>query len=62
MFDNAQNPHGLAYTLRESIRAVPVATTMAPQRFPRVEMQKPGHFQGALIDGTILLLGTNLAK
>jgi hypothetical protein len=33
-----------------------------PQRFPRVEMQKPGHFQGALIDGTILLLGTNLAK
>ena len=44
MFDNAQNPHGWAYTVRESIRAVTEITAMTPTAVSLgLEMQMPGH-------------------
>jgi hypothetical protein len=63
MFDNAQNPHIRAHIVGEMTGAETETAAMALTAvFSRVETQKPGHPQGALIDGTILVLGTNLAK
>jgi hypothetical protein len=62
MFDNAQNPCSWAYIVRESTGAATETTTKAPTAVFLDRNAKAGAPQRALIDGTILLLGKNLAK